>query len=105
MGLTYNGWISMETKLKGSMTTRFHPRSADEVMKGDVGKLLFVKDKDGWATGDWDVAGTLTLPIVTPSKKHLTKAVQQKATEELKKNAPELKKKGQELLKGLFKKK
>jgi len=90
----------MDLKMKGAMTTRFHPRHADEVMKGDVGKALFTRE-NGWAVGDWDVSGSLTLPIVTPSKKRVAKVVQQQAKEELKKQAPAVKK----ALKGLFKKK
>ena len=102
LGLTYKGSIGLEDyALKGEMTTRFHPRNADEVMKGEIGKALFTKDKDGWAVGLWDVKGTLFLPIPTPSTKQLGTKAKAAAQTELKKAAPAATK----ALRGLFKKK
>jgi hypothetical protein len=57
-------------------------------MKGDVGKALFTKDKDGWAVGLWDVKGTLFMPIPTPSTKQLGSKAKAVAQTELKKAAP-----------------
>jgi len=89
MGLTYKGSIGLEDfGLKGEMTTRFHPRNSDEVMKGDVGKVLFTKDKDGWAVGTWDVKGTLFLPILTPSARQAGARARSEATQQIQKAAP-----------------
>jgi len=99
-GFLYNGWVSMDMDLKGALTTRFHPRHEDTVMKGDLGKALFYKDKNGWPTGEWDVSGNVTLPIILPSKKLAGKVLQSKGKEVLKQQMPAAKK----LLKGLFKK-
>ncbi len=104
LGVSYNGDVDFDMKLKGEMATRFHPRHADEVMKGDVGKLLFIKEGE-WAVGYWDVTGSATLPILTPSKKHLTQKARQEATQEIRKQLPELKDKAKDTLKGLFGKK
>jgi len=100
-GFLYNGSVTMDLDLKGELTTRFNPRYEGTVMKGDVGKTLFVKDKNGWPTGLWDVTGTLTLPIILPSKKQAGKVLQQKGKEILKQQTPAAKK----LLQGFFKKK
>lgn len=102
VGLLYKGTITFDMVLKGEMTTRFHPRHADEVMTGDVGKLLFAKGPDGWATGAWDVSGPMSLPLITPSKKGVAKRATQEA---VKKFAPEAKETGKKLLNNLFKKK
>jgi uncharacterized protein involved in outer membrane biogenesis len=101
-GFLYNGSVSMDADLvlKGALTTRFHPRHEDVVMKGDLGKALFVKDKAGWPSGLWDVTGTAYLPVILPSRKQAGKVLQQKGKEILKQQMPAAKK----LLKGLFKK-
>lgn len=107
MGLTYKGSIGLldEYPLKGEMMTRFHPRHEGDVMKGDVGKALFTKNAEGWAEGLWDVAGKMALPILTPSKKAIANKLKQEAKQELKQQLPDLKDKGKETLKNLFKKK
>jgi len=102
LGLVYKGTITFDLMLKGELTTRFHPRHADEVMTGDVGKLLFVKDAGGWAVGAWDVSGPMTLPLITPSKKNVAKRVTQEA---VKKYAPQAQEQGKKLLDSFLKKK
>jgi len=102
MGLTYKGSITLEEfKLKGEMMTKFNPRHADEVMKGDVGKVLFTKDSAGWAVGYWDVAGTLFLPILTPSTKHVGDKAKAAATQQIRNATPA----ATNALRGLLKKK
>lgn len=101
----YNGSIGVvDLKLKGEMTTRFHPRHADEAMKGDVGKVFFIKEHD-WAVGHWDVSGTAALPILLPSRKFLARKAKQEGVQEIKKLLPGAEDKGKNLLKGLLKKK
>jgi hypothetical protein len=102
MGLAYRGTITFDMVLKGELVTRFHPRHADEVMTGDVGKLLFVKEAGGWAVGAWDVSGPMSLPLITPSRKNVAKRATQEAVKQL---APEVKDQGKKLLNNLFKKK
>jgi hypothetical protein len=70
-------------------------------MKNDVGKALLMKGSDGWAVGYWDVAGTLFLPIITPSTKHLGAKAQSVVTEQIKKAMPA----ATSALKGFLKKK
>lgn len=102
LGLLYKGTITFAMMLKGELTTRFHPRHADEVMTGDVGKLLFVKDAGGWAVGAWDVSGPMTLPTIIPSKKNVAKRVTQEA---VKKYTPQVQEQGKKLLDSFLKKK
>jgi hypothetical protein len=102
MGFVYKGSVDFDTKLKGEMTTRFNKRYKDDLMKGDVGKLAFYEE-NGWVTGMWDVSGTVTGPVITPSRKMLGKKAKQ-AGQELLKN-PKVQEQGKKLLKGLFKKK
>lgn len=109
-GFLFNGSINFDLDISGpggnsssrtgALTTRFHPRHEDTVMKGDLGKALFYKNKEGWPTGEWDVSGNATLPIILPSKKQAGKVLQQKGKEMVKEQMPAAKK----LLKGLFRK-
>jgi hypothetical protein len=102
LGLAYSGTVTFDMALKGQMTTRFHPRHADEVMRTDVGKALFIRE-NGWAVGEWDVSGSMTLPILIPSRKQVMKKAQEEATEQIKKNLPALEDIGRKLLKKFLK--
>ncbi len=102
LGILYKGTITFDMVLKGELTTRFHPRHADEVMTGDVGKLLFVKDSAGWAVGAWDVSGPMSLPLIVPSRKNVAKRATQDAVKKL---SPAVQDTGKKLLNNLFKKK
>jgi hypothetical protein len=108
LGFSYRGWVDFDFNLKGSMTTRIHPRHADAVMQGDVGSALFSRE-NGWAVGDWDVRGSLTMPILTPSRKQMTnkakEVVKDTVQEKVKDRIPELKDAGKKALQNLFKKK
>ena len=103
MGLVYKGMVDFDTKLKGEMTTRFNKRYKDNLMQGKVGKMAFTEE-NGCVVGIWDVSGTVTLPVLTPSKKMLGKKAKQAGQDLLKKETPKLKETGAKLLKGLLKK-
>ena len=99
LGITYKGTADFDARLKGTMVTRFHPRRAEEVSAGEVGKALFTKDANGWAAGEWDVAGTASLPILTPSKRQLGKRAAEVVKEKI---APKLEDEAKKAFKKLF---
>ncbi len=103
---TYAGSMDFEMKLDGYLVTKFHPRHADALMRGELGQLQFSRDAAGYAIGEWEVKGPAYRPVVVPSARSLKKKAAEKAKEtakeEVKKALPELEEKGKELLKKIF---